>query len=185
MSISLKTEDNIEIIVDKRIELISKLFETLIQNYNIEKEDSIYKLKSNDVKKLINFCEIINYKPIKFEKPFCKFDIETYKKSLNDKTIEFYNSLDSNKLYEYALISDFFEVESIDELIYLKLYEIYQNKDSIINYFKDENKEIVNNLDINEKREKFLYDKYKFYIKNQLEKLSDEDLDNLGNKFLK
>ena len=45
------------------------------------------------------------------------------------KTIEFYNSLDSNKLYEYALISDFFEVESIDELNNYVTAEDYGQED--------------------------------------------------------
>ncbi len=183
MSFTLKTEDNIEIKVDNNIEKISKLFETLLHNFKIKKEQSIQNLNSKDIKKLIDFCELCNYTPIKFDKPLWSIEIEIHKKKLNDKLLEFYNNLDSNKILEYSLISDFYEVDTIDELIYLKLYEVFQSDDSIINYFQNENNDIKNHLVIDDNRKKYLYNKYKFYIQKQLNEFSDEEINNLCNKF--
>jgi hypothetical protein len=183
MSFTLTTEDNVEIKVDNNIAKISKLFETLLHNYKIKQEQSIQNLKSNDIKKLIDFCEKCNYTPIRFDKPLWSIEIEKHKEKLNNNILEFYNNLDSNKIYEYSLISDFYEVDSIDELIYLKLYEVFQNDDSIKNYFEKENNDIKNNLVIDDNRKKYLYDKYKFYIQKQLNELSDDDINNFCNKF--
>ena len=183
MSFTLKTEDNVEIKVDNNIAKISKLFETLLHNYKIKQEQSIQNLKSNDIKKLIDFCEKCNYTPIRFDKPLWSIEIEKHKEKLNNNILEFYNNLDSNKIYEYSLISDFYEVDSIDELIYLKLYEVFQNDNSIVNYFQNENNDIKNHLVIDDDRKKYLYDKYKFYIKRQLYQLSDDDINKFCNKF--
>ena len=183
MSFTLKTEDNVEIKVNNNIEKISKLFETLVENYKIKQEQSIKNINSNEVKKLIDFCEKCNYTPIRFDKPLWSIEIEKHKEKLNNNILEFYNNLDSNKIYEYSLISDFYEVDSIDELIYLKLYEVFQNDDSIKNYFEKENNDIKNNLVIDDNRKKYLYDKYKFYIKRQLYQLSDDDINKFCNKF--
>ncbi len=183
MSFTLTTEDNVEIKVDNNIAKISKLFETLLHNYKIKQEQSIQNLKSNDIKKLIDFCEKCNYTPIRFDKPLWSIEIEKHKEKLNNNILEFYNNLDSNKIYEYSLISDFYEVDSIDELIYLKLYEVFQNDNSIVNYFQNENNDIKNHLVIDDDRKKYLYDKYKFYIKRQLYQLSDDDINKFCNKF--
>ena len=183
MSFTLTTEDNVEIKVDNNIAKISKLFETLLHNYKIKQEQSIQNLKSNDIKKLIDFCEKCNYTPIRFDKPLWSIEIEKHKEKLNHNILEFYNNLDSNKIYEYSLISDFYEVDSIDELIYLKLYEVFQNDNSIVNYFQNENNDIKNHLVIDDDRKKYLYDKYKFYIKRQLYQLSDDDINKFCNKF--
>jgi len=179
---NITTEDGKKITLNKKISLMSELIKNLIENYDFENDNNepIKKIKSNEIEILKEFCEICNYNPIKFEKPFWLHTIDYYKNQLNDKLKVFYENLTSQKLVTYYIISDYYQVDSIEEIIYLKLYEIFLNEKDIKKYFEKEQKlddDIFKiNIDTIEKN-------YMKIIKNQLDNLNNNEIEDLCNKY--
>ena len=180
----LTTEDGKKILLNKKISLMSELIKNLIENYDFDNNNEpIKKIKSNEIEILNDFCEICNYNSIKFEKPFWLHSIDYYKNLLNDKLKNFYENLTSQKIFTYYLISDYYQVDSIEEIIYLKLYEVFSNEESIKKFFEKEQKfdEEIFNINLNIKNE--LEQNYMKIIKNQLNSLNQNDIDYLSNKY--
>ena len=180
----LTTEDGKKILLNKKISLMSELIKNLIENYDFDdNNEPIKKIKSNEIEILNDFCEICNYNSIKFEKPFWLHSIDYYKNLLNDKLKNFYENLTSQKIFTYYLISDYYQVDSIEEIIYLKLYEVFSNEELIKKFFEKEQKfdEEIFNINLNIKNE--LEQNYMKIIKNQLNSLNQNEIDDLCNKY--
>ena len=119
----------------------------------------------------MDFCELSEYQKITFEKPFWIHSVEYHLQKLSPKVKEFFDKLsDEKELIKYMKIMDYYDVPSLEELLYFKYYSLFGIK-------KEDDSEI------DEEREKFLFDKYKYYIKEQLNKLSDEEIEDLCNKY--
>ena len=185
--IEIKTDDGKQLKLPLEIQNFSTLFKDLIQNYEINKDEKINNIKSNDVKKLIDFCESIEYKRIKFDKPYWMYSIEHQTNKMCQKTKIFYNNiLNENSINDYIRLADFYDVLELEEIIYLKLYELYGNKDKIIvsELLKKQNN-LKERIEINQERLKFLRLKYSYYIDQQLNELNEKDINDLCNKLYK
>ena len=180
----LTTEDGKKMLLNKKISLMSELIKNLIENYDFDNNNEpIKKIKSNEIEILNDFCEICNYNQIKFEKPFFLHSIDYYKNLLNDKLKIFYDNLTSQKIVTYYVISDYYQVDSIEEIIYLKLYEVFSDEKLIKKFFEKEQKfdEEVFNMNANIKTE--LEKNYMKIVKNQLNSLNQNDIDDLCYKY--
>ena len=103
------------------------------------------------------------------------------------KTKIFYNNiLNENSINDYIRLADFYDVLELEEIIYLKLYELYGNKDKIIvsELLKKQNN-LKERIEINQERLKFLRLKYSYYIDQQLNELNEKDINDLCNKLYK
>jgi hypothetical protein len=185
---TITTEDGIKITLNKKISLFSELLKNLIENYDFNNNNEpIKKINSNDIKILNEFCEICDFEPIQFEKPFWKFSIDFHKKKLNknnnNKLKNFYENLTSNKLKKYYKISDYYQVNSIEEIIYLKLYEVFLNENNIKKYFENEQKNFDEIFNINNEIKEKIEKNYMNIIENQLDSLNEEEINKLCNEY--
>ena len=181
----ITTEDGKKITLNKKISLMSELLKNLTENYDFENDNNepIKKIKSNEIEILKEFCEMCNYNPIKFEKPFWLHSIDYYKNQLNEKLKVFYENLTSQKLVTFYVISDYYQVDSIEEIIYLKLYEIFLNENDIKKYFEKEQKFEDEIFNINSDTKTEIEKNYMKIIKNQLDSLNNSEIDDLCNKY--
>ena len=187
MSFEIITEDNIEMTIDKRISNMSGLFATLMENYNFDnKKEKISSIRSTDLKLLIDFCEKCNYINFTFSKPLWIHEVGYYLEGLKEKVKQFYKEQLSNEgILVYSKIADHFSVNALEELITLKLYEVFSSQEKIKNFFKNEKKFEDKDFEISPEREKFLMDKYEYYINKQIESLDEDEINNLCFKFYK
>lgn len=183
---TFETDDLKSVTVDSRIKNFSKLFNHIIQDYEINSSKSKLKgVNSDDIQEIINFCKAIDFnhdikifsKPLKLNyKDDLNYLFDSYP-NLNS----FYTNLNSNNIFKLAKIADFFDVHLLEDLLYLKLHEIFSTKENIENFFKEEceenNTDIKNYTVLNKEREKYLRDKYMIYIDKYISQLSDEEVD--------
>ena len=185
MSFEIITEDNIEMTIDKRISNMSGLFATLMENYNFDnKKEKISSIRSTDLKLLIDFCEKCNYINFTFSKPLWIHNVSYYLEGLKEKVKLFYKEQLSNEgIVVYSKIADYFSVNALEELITLKLSEIFSSQEKIKNFFKTEKKFEDKDFELSDEREKYLMEKYEYYINKQIESLNEDEINNLCFKF--
>ena len=180
--IEFLTEDNKVMKIDERITKVSELFETLFQNYESEIDKPLTGITENDVNLLIEFCEAINYAPIKFNTPLWKKPFQIHYDEIiekNEKLKQFYNQITSDKLVKYFKIGNYYESKALLEFLYFKLYDIFNDKEKFKSYFKDENKDTLEQiLKINEEKKNYLYNEYKNFIEKQMNLIPPKEFDN-------
>ena len=180
--IEFKTDDEKIMKVDERIIQFSELFNTLHENYETEIGKPLTGITESDMNLLIAFCEACNYIPIKFKTPLWKKPFkqhyDEYIKN-NEKLEKFYNELTCDKLMTYIKISYFYDSNSLKELLYFKLYDVFGDEEKCKEYFKDKDKEIMEKLlKFNDERESYLYHKYNNFIEKQVNSFSSEEIEN-------
>ena len=180
--IEFQTEDNKVMKVDERIIKISELFNTLHQNYETEIGKPLTGITEKDMNLLIEFCEAINYTPIKFNTPLWKKPFQIHYDEIigkNEKLKNFYAQLTSDKLIQYFKICYFYESKVLQEFLYFKLYEVFNDKEKFKNYFKNENKDTLEQiLKINDEKKNLLYNEYRDFIEKQVNLTSPEEIEN-------
>ena len=185
--IELRTEDNQVIKADKRIIEFSELFRTLYDNFEIEIGKPLTGIKEPDVKLLIEFCEICDYTPIKFEKPIWKKNFKYHFSSTiskNKKIEEFYNKLDCNTMCLLFKLSFFYDSTPLKELLFFKLYEIFEDESKCKDFFKGEEKDVMEEaLTINDDKKQLLYNNYQNFVQKQMESLTPEEIEDLCQKY--
>ena len=183
---SMETEDGKTLLVDSRIRHFSKLLHHIIEDYQVGSD--ISKLRgviSEDIKVITDFCDAIDYnynlqilpRPLPLD----------FIPNLNDmleahpKLKLYYSKLNSFSIYNHARIADFFDVNLLEDILYLKLHEAFSSRESIESFFKEECEENNTNINkvtsINKERENFLKDKYMIYCEKYISQLSDEDVE--------
>ena len=181
--IELRTQDDKVIKADQRIIEFSELFRTLYDNFEIEIGKPLDGIKEADVKLLIEFCEICDYTPIKFEKPIWKKSFKYLYSSIiskNKKLEDFYKKLDYNKMCSLFKISFFYDSTPLKELLFFKLYEIFEDESKCKSFFKEEDKNVLQQaLTIDDEKRQFLYNNYQNFIEKQMEYLTPEDINDL------
>lgn len=187
MSFEIITEDNVEMSLDKKIANMSGLFGTLMENYNFDnKKEKIASIRSTDLKLLVDFCEKCNYQNFTFNKPLWIHEVGYYLEGLKEKVKMFYKEQLTNEgIVVYSKIADYFSVNALEELITLKLYEVFSSQENIKNFFKHEKKFNEKDFEISNEREKFLMEKYEYYINKQIESIDEDEINNLCFKFYK
>ena len=138
------TEDEKVMKVDEKITNISELFNTLHENYETQIEKPLAGIRENDMNLLIDFCEAIDYTPIKFNKPLWKKPFQSHYDEVigkNAKIEKFYKELTYDKMMKYFKICYFYDSKALKEFLYFKLYDVFNDKEKFKEYFKDENKE--------------------------------------------
>lgn len=182
--IQIKTEDNIQMTINKDIRLMSQLFDDLISNYDIRNasDETMKGIYSNDLKMLIDFCEKCNYKPIELSKQFWKYSVSDQLSSLNESIQKFYSALSIKEMCDYLKICDFYTVPFLEEIIYLKLYDIFTSKQGgIDDYFSLQCKDLFQ-MDI--KTEINLHQKYSKYCQIQeINEMNDDELNAYCERF--
>ena len=180
--IELRTEDDVAMKIDERIVNFSELINTLHENFDTDLGKPLAGIKENEINLLIKFCEACNYTPVKFEKPIWK---KTFKNhyfaiiSKNKKLEEFYNDLNYDKLCAYFKICYFYDSTPLKEFLYFKLYDIFNDKEKFKEYFKDKDKDIMEQiLNISDEKKDRLYNEYKNFIEKQIKAFSAEEIDN-------
>jgi len=185
--IELRTQDDKLIKVDQRIIEFSELFRTLYDNFEIEVGKPLTGIKESDVKLLIEFCEVCDYTPIKFEKPIWKRNFNYYYTSIisrNNKLKEFYDKLDYEKISILFKLSFFYESTPLKELLFFKLYEIFDDENKCKDFFKEEDKKVLEEaLTINDDKKQILYNNYQYFIQRQMESLTPEEIEDLCQQY--
>ncbi len=185
--IELRTQDNKVIKADQRIIEFSELFRTLYDNFEIEVGKPLIGIKEPDVKLLIEFCEVCDYTPIKFEKPIWKKSFKYHYSSIiskNKKLEEFYDKLDYNKMCLLFKLSFFYDSTPLKELLFFKLYEIFEDESKCKDFFKEEDKNAMEEaLAIDDGKKQFLYTNYQNFVQKQMEFLTPEEIDDLCLKY--
>ena len=178
--IEFRTQDDKEMKVDKRIVNFSELFNTLHENFETESGKPLAGILENEVNILITFCEACEYEPIKFDKPIWKKEFNNYyaeKIAKNKKLEEFYNKLDYDNLCLYLKISYFYDSLPLKEFLYFKIYDIFNDEQKCIDYFKSNDENTINNaLIIDDEKKEYLYNKYQYFLRKQIESLSPEEI---------
>jgi hypothetical protein len=180
------TQDKADFAIDKRIKNFSKVFEHLIEDYNNLENNRPYDLPNifkNDIILLLNFVEILNYDHdyIKLIKPFCLKPIDEVKKDLfekNDKLKDFYDNLFSENIISYAEMADFLDVSQLEDLLYLKLGDVFSSENNIKNFFGSQlnGSEVTN---ISKDKKKILKDKYFMYCERFVKQLTDSEVEEI------
>lgn len=185
---TFQTEDQNFHQIDPRIKNFSKLFNHIIQDYEIQLNKSkLNGIKSKEIQLLTEFCEILNYDSniLNLPKPLPLDYLGTFYEILERNTNFkiFYSNLNSKNISEYAKIADFFDVNLLEDILYLKLHEIFSSKLKIEEFFKEEceerNLKIENFTSITNEREKDLRDKYMIYCDKYISQLSDEEIESI------
>jgi len=180
---SIKTFEGEQIEIDKRIGNISKLFKHLIEEYKNEVSTSNLKnIHKKDVILLVDFGKIINFNTdnIVILKPYDLHKLENIKKSIFTYNLElenFYNNLNSELVCDYAKISDFYDVPLLEEIIYLKIYEVFQSTNNINEFFKGDLKDYQ--IELSNERIEYLKGKYMIYCEKYVNNLSDEEVEKI------
>lgn len=187
MSIEIITEDNVEMTLNRKIGEMSKLFETLLENYSFSgSKEKLASIQSKDLKLLIEFCEMCNYSNFSLNKPLWVHDVNYHLEGLKEKVKNFYyEKLTNDEIIIYSKIADYFSVPALEELIVLKLFEVFSSQEKIINFFKNEYNFTDKDFILDENRKQFLKEKYDFYINKQIEKMDEDEINNLCHKFFK
>ena len=181
--IELRTEDDKVIKADQRIIEFSELFRTLHDNFEIEIGKPLTGIKEPDVKLLMDFCEVCDYTPIKFEKPIWKKNFKYHYSSTiskNKKLKEFYDKIDYSRICLLFKLSFFYDSTPLKELLFLKLYEIFEEENKCKDFFEEEEKNVMEEaLTINDDKKQLLYNKYQNFVQMQLDALTPEEIDDL------
>jgi hypothetical protein len=184
-SITFITDDGLSVNIDSRIQNFSKLFSHIIADYTIDPNNTkpLININSKDLDKIINFIEIIDYDEdyIKnnLTKPFGMVGINNLKNNLfnsKPKLEEFFNNLNSKNISDYAKIADFFDIHQMEDILYLKLYEVFTNEENITSFFKEECDNIEDHMKINLTRQKYLREKYMIYCDKYVNSISDSEI---------
>jgi hypothetical protein len=185
---TFQTEDQKFHQIDTRIKNLSKLFNHIIQDFEIQLNKSkLNGVNSREIQLLTEFCEILNYDSniLNLPKTLPLDYLGTFYEILemNSKLKFFYSNLNSKNISEYAKIADFFDVNLLEDILYLKLHEIFSSKENIEKFFKveleEKNLKIENFTNITNEREKYLRDKYMIYCDKYIAQLSDEEIENI------
>ena len=176
------TEDDKLMKVDERITKFSELFNTLHENYETELGKPLTGITENDMNLLISFCEACNYTSIKFNTPLWKKPFKSHYDEIigaNKKLEKLYEELTCDKMLKYFKISYFYESTALKEFLYFKLYDIFNDKEKFKEYFKDKDKDIMEQiLNISDEKKDRLYNEYKNFIEKQIKAFSAEEIDN-------
>ena len=168
--------------VDEKITNISELFNTLHSNYETQMGKPLTGIRENDMNLLIDFCEAINYTPIKFNTPLWKKPFQIHYQEIigkNEQLEKFYKELTCDKMLKYFKICYFYESKALQEFLYFKLFDVFNDKEKFKEYFKDEDKDILEQiLKINDEKKNYLYNEYKDFIEKQINVFSSEEIDN-------
>ena len=179
-SIDFTTQDNVTMKVDQRIVKFSDLFNTLNENYETEIGKPLAGIKEEEMKLLIEFCEACDYTPISFEKPIWKHTFQTNydtKIAQNEKLVKFYNELNCERLCKFFKICYFYDSEALKEFLYFKLYDIFEDEKKCIDYFKKKDEDIIEKIvKIDDEKKNILYRNYQDFIKNQIQYLTPEEI---------
>ena len=162
------TEDEIVMKVDEKITKISELFNTLHENYETQMGKPLTGIREKDMNLLISFCEAIDYTPLKFKPPLWKKPFQNHYDEIigkNEKLEKFYKELTSDKLLKYFKICYFYESKALQDFLYFKLYDVFNDKEKFKEYFKDEDKDTLEQiLKITDEKKSYLYNEYKDLI---------------------
>ncbi len=189
---SFITADGVTFNIDRRIIKFSKLFDNILQDYELENNGRVLEnIYHKDLLLLNTFAQSINYDHthINLRKPFALNDMDSIKTSLFKSTEgikieQFYNNLNSLNIVDYDRVADFFDVRQLEDLIYLKLHEIFTSKENIETFFKDELKGKENVLSISHEKEKMLKNNYMIYCEKYVSNLTDDEVSLLLDKEL-
>ena len=176
------TEDEIVMKVDEKITKISELFNTLHENYETQMGKPLTGIREKDMNLLISFCEAIDYTPLKFKPPLWKKPFQNHYDEIigkNEKLEKFYKELTSDKLLKYFKICYFYESKALQDFLYFKLYDVFNDKEKFKEYFKDEDKDTLEQiLKITDEKKSYLYNEYKDFIEKQINLSSPEEIEN-------
>ena len=174
------TQDEKKMKVDLRITQFSELINTLHENYETEMDAPLTGIKEKELSLLIKFCELCDYTPINFEKPLWKKSFKNHyfaKISCNKNLEQFYNELDYDKLCSYLKICYFYDSPPLKEFLYFKLYDLFNDEEKCRNFFQGKDKDVIAEaLKLDDRKKKYLYDKYQEFIIKQIEELSPEEI---------
>ena len=82
-------------------------------------------------------------------------------------------------MIQYFKICYFYESKVLQEFLYFKLYEVFNDKEKFKNYFKNENKDTLEQiLKINDEKKNLLYNEYRDFIEKQVNLTSPEEIEN-------
>ena len=197
--ITIITEDKQEIHVDKRIRNVSKLFDVLISEYDLMNEHKgITGINYVDVEMLNKFADACGYEGVMFEKPLWLKGYDKCYEGMNAKMKEFVDrELTCDKIKDYMKICGYYEVDALEEVIVWKLSYVFSCWENINNYFNNNNNSSdkykcglplspVTKEELNgstKEQMEMLKQKYNYYIMNQLNMFSGNDIEELCYKF--
>ena len=174
------TQDEKKVKVDARITKFSELINTLHENYETELGAPLTGIKEQELNLLIEFCEVCNYTPIIFEKPLWKKNFKNHYFAIiskNEKLEKFYKELDYEKLCKFFKICYFYDSGPLKEFLYFKLYDIFNDEEKCKKFFTGKDKEAIEEaIKIDDNKRKNLFIKYQDFIKEQIEGLSPEEI---------
>ena len=185
--LEFQTQDNKIMNVDKRIIHFSELFNTLFENYETDPKKPLAGILENEVNSLVCFCEACNFEIIKFEKPLWKKNFKNYYFGIISKNIklqEFYEQLNIDNLNYYLKISHFYDSMPLREIIYFKLYDIFNDTQKCINFFSNDDINKIKEIrEITDNKKNYLYNKYQSFLEKQIENLNNEEIDKYCNEY--
>jgi hypothetical protein len=176
--IQIQTSDNKIFTVNVKISNIVDLIKNLTEDYSMEQIIKLDKIDSTGFQKVLDFCKLINYEKLSLPKPF--LNVEKIKREhLSQAVINFYSSLTSKQTSEYLELSDFLNIPSLEDLLLLKLIEIFQKESKVIEFFEKEDPNIAEKIKITKEDEERIREKYIIYCEKYVESLTDEQIEEL------
>ena len=163
--LKVMTKDTIQFEVDVRIKNFVKIFSEILDDYDIEEVINLNKIDSSGFRKILDFCEQLNYSPFEIKAEF-KSNKQLIA-NLNSKAKAYYDSIKLDEIEEFINLADYLEVRCLSFLCNLKLGELFSNYENLTGYI------LMENLIITSERELELREKYMNY---NLDKEIDETL---------
>lgn len=170
----IKTNDQIISVIDENIVPFIGLLNDIREDFDSMETVNLSQISQSDLLKVISFINDLEFEHFEIRRPFYNYKVIVDEKiNSKQKLRNFFEQLTIENIIEYFRISDFLNVPSLENILYLKLAEIFSSKTNISNYFKLNE----NELDLTEEKRIALLKKYTGHF--NFDHLSNEEIDNI------